>query len=32
MKKLFVILLLAAVAFGISAREVDLDFQKDLPA
>ena len=32
MKKLFVILLLAAVALGLSAREVDLDFQKDLPA
>ena len=32
MKKLFVILLLAAVAFGISARDVVLDFQKDLPA
>ena len=32
MKKLFGILLLAAVALGLSAREVDLDFQKDLPA
>lgn len=32
MKKLFGILLLAAVALGLSAREFDLDFQKDLPA